>query len=444
MKQKNKSLLWVFLAFCTMGLYAPAQAQDDLYYDPATDAPAPSVSTNNSNDDGYREPGNITRRYDDDDYYDEDDEYAYQYSSRIRRFHRPARVIDYYDPFFVDLYYYDPYFLPGNSIYTYGYNDYWSWRRWRRAQRWNSWYSWGVGPVWSTWGWSSCYNTYNPWYNPWAFNNYYYDPYWTWNGYNPYYNGWSNNNYYYSNVGNGGNNGYQPKTYTGVRRHGSTVNSGYARIADNSGGLGRLVDQKQTGPVIESRNAPRGTVKNVEPSRPNAKPGFENGRTPESTTTPRRPDDRVNRPNDNRDVEQPERTRPTREPAPRRSESPEETRPSRRNEPDARPSRNESPTRMESPSRRNETETRPSRTEERPRSYDRPSRTEERSRSYDTPSRTQESRPSRSYDSGNSNSRSFDGGGSSRSSSGNSGGGNSGGSSRSSSGSGGGGGRGRN
>jgi hypothetical protein len=294
MKEKNKSLFWIILVFCTLGLYAPASAQDDLYYDPTTDAPA-KTATSNSDDSEYREPSNITRRYDnDDEYYDEDDDYAYQYSSRIRRFHRPARVIDYYDPFFVDLYYYDPFFMPGNSIYTYGYNDYWTWRQWRRAQRWNSWYSWGVGPVWSSWGWNSCYSGFNAWNNPWAMNNYFYDPYWTWNGYNPYYgnNNWVNNDYYYSNNNGNSNNGYQPKTYTGVRRNGSTVNPGYARIADSNGGLGRLTVAKETGPVLENRGS-RPTTKNVEPPR-NTSATPDRSRVPEDIG--RRADDKTKAP----------------------------------------------------------------------------------------------------------------------------------------------------
>ncbi|MBK8425205.1 MAG: hypothetical protein IPL27_04135 [Lewinellaceae bacterium] len=441
MKEKNKSLFWIFLAFCTFGLYAPAIAQDDLYYDPATDAPAPTVRTNNNSDDSeYREPSNITRRYDnDDEYYNEDDDYAYQYSSRIRRFHRPARVIDYYDPFFVDLYYYDPFFMPGNSIYTYGYNDYWTWRQWRRAQRWNSWYSWGVGPVWSSWGWNSCYSGFNAWNNPWAMNNYYYDPYWTMNGFNPYYgnNNWANNNYYYSNTGN--SSGYQPKTYTGVRRHGSTVNTGYARIAESNGALGRLA-AKTDGPVLENRGT-RGAPKNMEPTRPTAPP---TDRTRASEDYGRRADDKTNAPTtrDGRNMDQPESTRPTRETAPRRSEA-ETTRPTRTETPARRNEAETRPSRTETPTRRSEPETRPSRTEERPRTYDRPSRTEERSRSNDTPARTQESRPSRN-DSGSSP-RTFDSGSSrssSPSSSGNSG--SSSGGSRSSGGSSGGGSRGRN
>ena len=441
MKEKNKSLFWIILVFCTLGLYAPASAQDDLYYDPATDAPAKTV-TSNSDDSDYREPSNITRRYDnDDEYYDEDDDYAYQYSSRIRRFHRPARVIDYYDPFFVDLYYYDPFFMPGNSIYTYGYNDYWTWRQWRRAQRWNSWYSWGVGPVWSSWGWNSCYNGFNAWNNPWAMNNYYYDPYWTWNGYNPYYgnNNWVNNNYYYSNNNGNNNNGYQPKTYTGVRRNGSTVNPGYARIADSNGGLGRLTASKETGPVLENRGS-RPTTKNIEPPR-NTSSTPDRSRVPEDIG--RRADDKTKAPGnyDGRNVEQPETTRPARDNAPRRAEP--ETRPARTETPARRTEPETRPSRTETPARRSEPEARPSRTEERPRNYERPARTEERSRQNDAPARTQESRPSRSNES---SPRTFDSGSSSRSSSGNSSSGssNSSGGSRSSGGSSGGGSRGRN
>jgi len=140
MKQKNNALLWMLLAFFTLALTAPAQAQDDLYYDPATDK---TVTPTNNNNDDYREEGsNVTRRYNGDDQYSDEDDYAYEYSSRIRRFHRPTQVIDYYDPYYVDLYNYDPYFLPGTTIYTYGYNDYWTWRRWQRWNRWNRWKCW--------------------------------------------------------------------------------------------------------------------------------------------------------------------------------------------------------------------------------------------------------------------------------------------------------------
>lgn len=254
------SLLAILTAFFALPLFA----QDDLYYDPATDRRTPTVVEDDNATTGADQ---VTRRHrDPDEYYaDDEDEYPYEYSSRIRRFHRPVRVVEYYDPFFTDLWMYDPYYMPGASIYTYGFNDYWTWRRWRRWQRWNSWNTgWGWGMYsqgwnswgyynsgWNSWGWNS------PWNTPFVVNNYYYDPYWTWNGWNPYCpnvvnnyynNGWNNNN--------GNNNGYTPRTYTGTRRHGSVVNPGYARIADE-GGRGRLSPDVKGTPVIEKSSRGR-------------------------------------------------------------------------------------------------------------------------------------------------------------------------------------------
>ncbi|MEY3195070.1 MAG: hypothetical protein RIQ78_1167, partial [Bacteroidota bacterium] len=236
MNIKNSARLSVLVGMLSFAFFSDAVAQDDLYYNPYTDGYTAPANTNH-----YPEDNNLTQVDDgNDEYYEEDEEYAYEYSSRIRRFHRPAQVVDYYDPFFVDMYYYDPFFSPGVSIYVHNYNDYWSYRRWNRWNRWNRWdsYNSGYGMGWNSWGWNSAYAGYSPWYNPWVVNNYYYDPYWTCNGYNPYYdNSWSNNHHHYNggnggNGGNGNNGGYAPKTYTGTRRHGSSVNPGYARIED--------------------------------------------------------------------------------------------------------------------------------------------------------------------------------------------------------------------
>lgn len=395
MKGKNKSLIWMLLAVFTVALNVPLIAQDDLYYDPATDSKP--VQTYEEN---YDEPSNVTRRYDGDDqnYYDEDD-YAYEYSSRIRRFHRPARAIDYYDPFFVDLWYYDPFFLPGASIYTYGFNDYWTWRRWQRWQRWNAWNSWSFGWGWNNWGWNNWgWGGYgwNAWNNPFVWNNYYYDPYWTWNGCNPYYgNVWVNNNYYYNNGNNGG---YRPQTYTGPRRHGTSVNPGYARLT-NGNNPGRLVVADKGAPVIDMKNRPSGRVIEKETAQPA-------GRVSPSTTG-RKPTDATANPTQagrgQSNDKQLETNRPAAETRPSGEVAPDnDTRPSRRpsTQPaETRPSRNEE-TR---PSRQPREETRPSRSNEETRpSRSRGSGVESRpSRSSgDRPSRSIESRPSRSNDSG--------------------------------------------
>ncbi|MBV6438511.1 MAG: hypothetical protein EPGJADBJ_00135 [Saprospiraceae bacterium] len=432
MKVKNNSLIRILPALFVLALNLPANAQDDLYYDPSTDnKPVPKY------EETYDEPNNVTRRYDGDDEYYEEDDYAYEYSSRIRRFHRPAYGVDYYDPLFVDLYYYDPFFLPGASIYTYGYNDYWRWRRWQRWQRWNAWnpYNpWGnYGFGWNSWtGWSvgfGGYGGWNAWNNPYVWNNYYYDPYWTWNGCNPYYgNVWVNNNYYYNN-NNGGYNGHRPQTYTGPRRGGTTINNGYARLNNGTGNNGRLVAIDKEAPVIEI-------------SRPNGRTNIEKAPTgkPIERTTPtesRKPSGVAKDPNTiegrnpaGRDVE---KARPSRESTPNNDATPSrrpsrdtETRPSRQPSQETRPSRQEEtrPSRdVETrPSRQPSQETRPSRNTE-----TRPSRSERgnneaarpsRPSSEDRPSRNIESRPSRSNDSGG---RSWDSGSSGRSSSGNSG-----------------------
>lgn len=444
MKGKNKSLIGMFPALVVLALNVPANAQDDLYYDPSTDN-RPVQTT--KYEETYEEPNNVTRRYDgDDEYYYEEDDYAYEYSSRIRRFHRPSNGVDYYDPLFVDLYYYDPFFLPGASIYTYGYNDYWRWRRWQRWNRWNAWNpynpwnSYGFG--WNSWGGfygggGFGYGGYNAWNNPWVWNNYYYDPYWTWNGCNPYYgNAWVNNNYYYNN-NSGNNNGYRPQTYTGPRHGGTTVNPGYARLANGTGSNGRLVASDKSAPVIEM-------------ARPNGRTNLEKAPTDKAVdqrgTNPTRPTTGARDPNAtdgrNRVEQQTDKARPTREDQPSRdvtpsrrpTQEPTETRPSRQPAQETRPSRQ--PSQETRPAR--DTETRPSRPSGDSNEKARPSRPS----SQDRPSRNVESNPSRSENRGTK----MESGSSGRSSSGSgsSGGSRSGGSSGGSRSGGGGGSRGRN
>ena len=435
MKKILKSITGMLAVLLAMAITVSLNAQDDLYYDPAADAKVKTPVTTYDDNDGYNAPNKVTRRYDNDDegYSEEDDEYAYEYSSRIRRFHRPVRVVDYYDPFYVDLYNYDPYFLPGNTIYTYGYNDYWSWRRWQRWNRWNSWNNWnswnswstGYGYGWNSWGWSSCYSGYSPWNNPWAVNNYYYDPYWTWNGYNPYYgNNWGGNHWYDNNNhngGGGGGGGYRPQTYTGPRHGGTSVNPGYARLA---GSNGRLTTTEKNVPTVERQTRPsgRGGLQEADPSGVSDRSSSLNSRRPTEVTSGRgreavRSDARAQRE---------AATSPSRRPTEASGNSREATRS------DARPTRE-----METTPSRRPTETRPSREESRP---SRPSsndeqrasrREESRPSNNDRPSRTFEPSNDRPSRSGGSEMRSTpsrsESGGSSRSG----GGGNTGGSSRS-------------
>lgn len=434
MKGKNKSLIWMLPVLFVLASNMQVFAQDDLYYDPSTDSkPVPTYEQT------YEEPNNANRSSDSDDQYYEEDDYAYEYSSRIRRFHQPAPPMDYYDPMFVDLYHYDPYYSPGASIYTYGYNDYWSYRRWQAWNAYNPWnpwnpyagYGYGYGPGWSvSIGFGAC----NPWYNPFVWNNYYYDPYWTWNGYNPYYNscGVNHGYYYYNNPpyynnGGGGNNGYNPQTYVGPRRGGTSVggnNGNYARLTNGTGSDGRLAVADTKAPVIEMKTRPTSTRTVVDKQK--AMAGQQVDRVVPSES--RKPATTIAKdPNaaGGRTGEKSEKIRPATEPRPSRGEAlpgdnvpsnrtpATETRPSRQPSQQTNPARSQE-TRPSRPSGGNE-EARPSR----PSSQDRPSRSSGGST---------ETRPSRS---------SSDGGGSrtiSPSSSGRSSSGDSGSSGRSSSG----------
>ncbi len=367
---KNIRFLSAFLAvFASM---TGVNAQDDLYYNPDKDRPAYAVEV--------RDQNRVTQRYrgDDDYYYDEG--YDFEYSSRIRRFHRPVRVVDYYDPFFVDMWMYDPFFTPGVSIYVGGFADYWMWRRWMRWRAWNTWawhdpfWGWGFNP----WGWG--WNAWNqPWYNPWVWNNYFYDPYWVWNGYNPYCppNIWINNNYWYNNTVINAP-GYNPRTYVGPRRSGTVVSPSYARIVSNTAPSERLAPPRAGAEVIELK--PQRSMGRVETAPAERLPQERRGagpatplRTGREEVRPegRRPETMPSepyRPGREAVPERPAReARPERMPAPRTEPSPgrlprEETTPQR-------PPRREAPRyddpRPERPSRGNDTYS-PRRSYERP------------------------------------------------------------------------------
>ena len=131
----NSFLVAVFLAFVSQGI----QAQfDDIYYDPNKIREKERIR--------YEEPVKVEEettpaefsRDDYDDDFGEWEDQDYYYSSRIKRFHRPYRGFDYYDPIYVSYYVYDPFaFDPwyyDRDIYMmgYGYRDYYRWRHWHK------------------------------------------------------------------------------------------------------------------------------------------------------------------------------------------------------------------------------------------------------------------------------------------------------------------------
>jgi hypothetical protein len=187
------SLTAVWAFFFSM---APAIAQwDDLYYDPdrrTTTTTTVSPTQNQGQDLSF---GDEYRNYDD-EAYDYMSEYDFYYSSRIRRFHRPNRSFDFYDPFFVDMVYFG-YYTPGMTIYMgpsyyrpwrprphhFGphfydpfFNPYAFHRPYRPFRPYGSYYSFGFGYGFSSWGWggygfASCPVFYSS--NTYYVNNYY-------------------------------------------------------------------------------------------------------------------------------------------------------------------------------------------------------------------------------------------------------------------------------
>ena len=161
MTNKSKFRLFVYLFILLGSSQLMAQSYDDMYYDPSQDNQTyyeESYQTNdNFDNDNYRyENDRFDDRFD-------DDHYDYYYTSRIRRFHRPYYGFNYFDPVYVDLGYYDPFFNPAATVLIYdipySYNAY---RRWRRFNRWNSWNRW---------------NGFNRWNDP--FFNPYFDPFYS-------------------------------------------------------------------------------------------------------------------------------------------------------------------------------------------------------------------------------------------------------------------------
>ncbi len=215
-----------------------AQTFDDLYYDPETDKTlyyglerkdnrvyrdrnySEDYRQNRSNEEGF-------------DYYDD---YDFYYSSRIRRFHRPFYGFGFFDPVYVDMFYYDPFLRPGATILIY--DDIFAFNSWYRWNRWNRWNSWGWGPSWGwnngvninivnigrgwgwdPWGWNS-WNRWNSWgWGPaWGFNNWGFNS-WGFNNFGGFYcpPTWGNG-FVYNTVGGIRDN----NTYYGPRMSGTT------------------------------------------------------------------------------------------------------------------------------------------------------------------------------------------------------------------------------
>jgi hypothetical protein len=162
----NRLTIMVALLLPSMVLFGQF---DDLYYTPIRGG-----NNNFDNSQTYNYGGNggfdDSAGYDyDNDEYDHYDDYDYQFSRRIRRFHRPNPGFGFYDPFF-----YDPFWNPWHNPWAF--QPMWigmPMNPWMRPglslcfNRWNRFGGWGVGMGWgSPWGFNSWGNPYMGWGNP--------------------------------------------------------------------------------------------------------------------------------------------------------------------------------------------------------------------------------------------------------------------------------------
>ncbi len=251
--KKNNFTYWVLSLALLFNVSAFAQ-YDDVYYNPDTDGDY--YETNDYDEDTYTDEEDSSSdadeyAYDDDSFDDFNrrndrfDNDGYYYSSRIRRFNRPYYGFNYYDPVYVDSYYYGngynrPFNNYGSTVLIYSNNN--SYRNWRRANRYNNW---------------NRYRPYrrsyfsNPWSSPYGygyatgnranfFNGY--------GGYNSPYNNnfggaYGSNAYCPPSYGNGLN--YNTRTNNYTNTNNSTGNyygsrrSGDVRNVGNTGTLGR-------------------------------------------------------------------------------------------------------------------------------------------------------------------------------------------------------------
>jgi hypothetical protein len=281
---------------------------DDLYYDPADDTDyttyvyeeAPVAESR-----PYAETlPSYSEDYDDYSYWDEQD---YVYSSRIRRFHQPYGNFGYYDPIYTDMGFYDPWMMPGSSIYivSNGFNDY---RQWRRMNRFRTFGSFGF------------YNSFSPWayrgfMDPWSFNSWgayrvydpWFDPYWGGACFNPGFGpGWGGgfgNTYVFNNFYGGGGFYNNPGYWYGNPN--GTIDSSPSNTHYGPRTTGARTAPARTASTTEFRGSGIPTIRQVEgtnrpvnPSGVNQEEGksIRNGQVPiergkdlNNVTTPERP-----------------------------------------------------------------------------------------------------------------------------------------------------------
>ncbi len=292
-----KKLHWILslsaisiLSACTSSFQSSStlSAYDDIYYSP-NDNPRYPVANSNTNqaskNDAYtddyalEEPINQGNNYSDvnSQNFDYDEYYDYGYAARLRRFHGPTIGIGYYDPYFVDPYFYNrnSAFI-GTSIYDPFYQPFGGWNIGVGIGfGWNN--GFGYNPY-NPWGWNSGFGLNNGFgYNPWGWNNGY------WSGYNQgFYNGFNSaggydnfgrpgnrNNVYYGPRGGGISSPYQ----SGSRSENNIIRGEGGKISSPTNNSSETLRTSESPGSGTTRSTTRPTMnESVRPSQPSSIP----------------------------------------------------------------------------------------------------------------------------------------------------------------------------
>jgi hypothetical protein len=267
MKTTSISLTFVFISLFT-GFNAFSQSNDDIYFD--------GVEEKKFKQENYlrEETVTATNEYDKSEDQYVDDDFDYQYSTRIRRFHTPARGFSYYSNYYVDNYWYDP-FMAGVNIYTISpyYNRY-SWG-------WGYPYAYGYNPNFYS-GWNS-WGSFNHWgygYSPYGgYNQFYGNPYWSgynsgyWNGFNQgYWNGWYGNGLFRNNNINWFENS-APNAANFVTNRSSRGSDAGLHRSRNTAVQGYDLQQRRNNNVIDNQSVyPDRSGRQIEQQNTNTRP----------------------------------------------------------------------------------------------------------------------------------------------------------------------------
>lgn len=142
----------LIITLFTLLAVSPVGAQmDDVYYNPDEVVKLKNNPSSSNRLGSYRPEAYSADEtsFSDgaDSYYDD---YDFYYTSRIRRFHRPLQGFSFFDPYYIDMAYYDPFMRSATTMLIY--DDFYSQRMFSRFNRWNNFNSFGNFNRWNSFG----------------------------------------------------------------------------------------------------------------------------------------------------------------------------------------------------------------------------------------------------------------------------------------------------